>query len=64
MLTCLIFPFICLANLGFFVSTKFNARNIIFSQRPVVTNKKVVIPVKIVKTAVINTIYTVQKLHL
>ena len=26
-------------NLSFFVSTKFNARNIIFNQRPIVINK-------------------------
>ena len=31
--------FISLPNLRFFVSTKFNARNIIFNQRPIVINK-------------------------
>ena len=45
-----------LRNFCFFASTKSNARKTIFNQRPIVINKKIVIPVKIVKTTIINTI--------
>ena len=60
-----------LPNLCFFVSIKFNARNIIFNQRPIVINKISIdynkdykIPIKIMKTTIINTIYTLQELIL
>ena len=40
-------------NFCFFASTKFNARNIIFNQRPI-----------IIKTTIVNTIYTLQEPYL
>ena len=53
-----------LPNLCFFASTKFNARNIIFNQRPILINKICSNSGKNCKNTIINTIYTIQELHL
>ena len=46
------------------MSIRFNAKNLIFNERPIVINKETVNPVKIVKATVMSAIYTLQELFL
>ena len=51
-------------NFCFFAGAKFNSRNIIFNRRPIVINEINSNSIKNVKAIIINTIYTLQELHL
>ena len=51
-------------NFCFFAGAKFTSRNIIFNQRPIVIKEINSNSIKNVKAIIINTIYTLQELHL